>query len=78
MYSPPMQGQGQTGEGRDVIALRGTREDIIYRGHGTMPGRIGSALSLPLSEVSHYDDDDDDPVLHHDDIVEHLDVIGAR
>ena len=74
LYSPAMQKQG-TSNGREVVSLRGSREDVVYRGNGQNPGRIGSALSLAYSDASHYDDDDG--YMHHDDIVEHLDVIGA-
>ena len=66
---------GVGGSGRDTIALHGSREDVMYRGSAQHPGRIGSALSLPHSIDSHYDLNEH--YLHHDDIVEHLDDIGA-
>lgn len=53
----------------DIISLQGSAENIVYRGDGHHAGRIGSALgggSDLDSEERH----------HHDDIVEHLDVIG--
>lgn len=70
------QGQGNDvgDSGRDMVAIRGSREDVVYPGHGRRPGRIGSALSLPYSDASTYNLNED--YLHHDDIVEHLDVIG--
>ncbi len=59
-------------DGGDTVSLQGSTENIVYHGSGR-PGRIGSALSLPTSQRSSYDLNDEH---HHDDIVEHLDVIG--
>lgn len=75
LYSPAIQNQGQPSSGKGVVSLHGPREDVVYRGNDQAPGRIGSALSLAYSEASHYEDEDE--FMHHDDIVEHLDVIGA-
>ena len=57
-----------------MISLEGAREDILIPAdEGHEPGRIGSALSLhSMNPDEPYDDEH-----HHDDIVEHLDVIGA-
>lgn len=45
---------------------------MIQSDEGEEPGRIGSALSLPHTDLS----DTPEEEHHHDDIVEHLDVIG--
>lgn len=56
-------------DGTDVISLSGSNENIVYHGDSGHPGRIGSALSLP--------EDERQALHHHDEIVDHLDVIGA-
>lgn len=53
----------------DEISLQGSAENVVYRGEPGHFGRIGSALS----ECEGEQDDEH----HEDDIVEHLDVIGA-
>ena len=65
---------GVGGSGREMVALQGSHEQIVYSGNRQHPGLVGSALSLPDSIESRYSQDD---FMHHDDIVEHLDVIGA-
>jgi hypothetical protein len=45
---------------------------MIQSDEGEEPGMIGSALSLSHSNLSDTQEEDH----HHDDIVEHLDVIG--
>ncbi|KIP10738.1 hypothetical protein PHLGIDRAFT_22173 [Phlebiopsis gigantea 11061_1 CR5-6] len=51
----------------DVVSLRGSAENVEYRGDSRRMGRIGSALN--------FHEDGDDGLHHEDDIVEHLDVI---
>lgn len=72
--SPQEEGERGAEDDRNMVSLHGSQEDVVYRAQGTHPGRIGSALSLPNSEDSSYDLNED--AHHHDDIVEHLDVIG--
>lgn len=60
---------GPSADRLDVVSLQGSNENIIYHGDGRRPGRIGSALS--------FSDEGDEAQHHHDDIVEHLDVIGT-
>jgi hypothetical protein len=45
---------------------------MIQSDEGEEPGILGSALSLPHTDLS----DTPEEEHHHDDIVEHLDVIG--
>jgi hypothetical protein len=57
-----------------LVTLEGDQADVVVHSEGT-PGIIGSALSLPHSageSVRNLMEDEH----HHDDIVEHLDVIG--
>ncbi|GLB33910.1 putative RNA pol II promoter Fmp27 protein [Lyophyllum shimeji] len=58
-----------------ILTLEGPQAELLIRSNGE-PGVIGSALSLPKSE------NDPDPFLssdiHHDDVVEHLDVIDPQ
>ncbi|KAI0347243.1 hypothetical protein BDW22DRAFT_1322640 [Trametopsis cervina] len=54
-------------EHSDIISLQGSNENIVYHGDARRMGRIGSALSVH--------DEDDNGEHHHDDIVEHLEVI---
>jgi hypothetical protein len=53
----------------DEVSLRGSTENVVYRGEGGSFGRIGSALSLCEGQ--------EDDQHHTDDIVDHLDVIGT-
>lgn len=52
----------------DVISLQGSNENIIYLGDANRIGRIGSSFT---------NEEHDDAEHHHDDIVEHLEVIGT-
>lgn len=53
--------------------MEGRQADITVDGEdGEEPGILGSALSLPHTDLSDTQEEDH----HHDDIVEHLDVIG--
>lgn len=56
-----------------LVTIEGENADIVVRGDGR-PGRVGSALSLSTTDEFGVVENDDH---HHDDIVEHLDVIGA-
>ncbi|KAI0702885.1 golgi-body localization protein domain-containing protein [Cytidiella melzeri] len=60
-------GLGASATHSDVISLQGSHENIIYHGDAFQQGRVGSALSV--YESGRYEDH------HHDDIVEHLEVI---
>ena len=68
------------GEEDDMISLQGPQMELLVPKTENGPGRVGSSLSLPRSEHSDYADYDNDidGEHHPDDIVEHLDVIGAR
>ena len=57
-----------------MITLEGDQADVLVRSDGE-PGIIGSALSLPHSTGGSFQNLIEDEH-HHDDIVEHLDVIG--
>lgn len=57
----------------DMVSIEGRQEDILVPADpGHEPGRLGSALSIRPEDAR-------DPFEehHHDDIVEHLDVIGV-
>lgn len=57
---------------RSPVVIEGSQADVVVEGEGTgEPGILGSALSLPHSDL--FDTEEEH---HHDDIVEHLDVIG--
>ena len=61
------------------MTLEGSQADIVIPADDRGMGRIGSTFSLPNS----FDGDDEDEsgsdsIHHEDEIVEHLDVIGAR
>ncbi|CCM03162.1 uncharacterized protein FIBRA_05284 [Fibroporia radiculosa] len=63
--------------GTDMISLEGPQTDVLVPAAEEEPGRIGSALSIPVSEQFKFDwgrDGDHHP----DDIVEHLDVIDPQ
>lgn len=66
----PLLGDGRrrSEDSSDVVSLRGSAENVEYRGDSRRMGRIGSALN--------FHEDGDDGLHHEDDIVEHLDVIG--
>ncbi|TFK75810.1 hypothetical protein BDN72DRAFT_885343 [Pluteus cervinus] len=55
-----------------LTTMEGSQVDIVLRSEGE-PGLIGSALSLPRSERGV-----DGSQEHHDDVVEHLDVIDPQ
>jgi hypothetical protein len=69
--SSPQAGQSGVRRSTDhsVISLRGSTENVVYHGDAHQLGRIGSALS----HTTEGDENDH----HHDDIVEHLEVIGT-
>jgi hypothetical protein len=53
--------------------MEGPQAEVMMQSEeGREPGIIGSALSLPHTDLS----DTPEEEHHHDDIVEHLDVIG--
>lgn len=56
-----------------MMSLQGSQMDVLVPRDDREPGRVGSALSLPDSEMLQLDWDGEH---HPDDIVEHLDVIG--
>lgn len=60
-----------------MVTMEGPQADVIVRSSG-QPSRIGSALSLPDGNHENFFDMDDrtQGEVHHDDVVEHLDVIG--
>ncbi|THV08448.1 hypothetical protein K435DRAFT_11158 [Dendrothele bispora CBS 962.96] len=55
-----------------VVTLEGPNTNVQIAGDDGAPGRIGSALSLPAQSQEEEGDH------HHDDIVEHLDVIDPQ
>ncbi|KAI0959490.1 hypothetical protein AcW1_004300 [Taiwanofungus camphoratus] len=59
----------------DMISLEGPHTEVLIPADEREPGRIGSSLSLPNSDVSQDSWDDEH---HPDDIVEHLDVIDPQ
>lgn len=61
----PKDRRGSYGSEQPAVDIRLSREDL--------EGQVGSALSLPEDEIADYDDYDEH---HHDEIVDHLDVIG--
>lgn len=73
LLSPPPEGRAASpkdrrssyGSEQPAVDIRLSRDDL--------EGQVGSALSLPEDEIADYDDYDDH---HHDEIVDHLDVIG--
>jgi hypothetical protein len=70
-------GTGFSGSPRGgMITLEGEQADVIVHSDGE-PGAIGSALSLPRSTGGQSFQDLMENEHHHDDIVEHLDVIGT-
>jgi hypothetical protein len=70
-------GTGFSGSPRGgMITLEGEQADVVVRSDGE-PGAIGSALSLPHSTGGESFRDLIGDGHHHDDIVEHLDVIGT-
>lgn len=64
-------------QGRGSITLEGSQADVVIPNDGGHPGLIGSSLSIASSTPSTYDDSSSDELHHEDEIVEHLDVIGA-
>ncbi len=62
--------------GRGSITLEGSQADVVIQSDGH-PGLIGSSLSVASSTPSTYDGSSSDELHHEDEIVEHLDVIGA-
>ncbi|KAG8925645.1 hypothetical protein FRC01_009883 [Tulasnella sp. 417] len=75
LLSPPPSGRPDSpkdrrssyGSEQPAVDIRLSREDL--------EGQIGSALSLPEDEIDGFDDYDDH---HHDEIVDHLDVIDPQ
>ncbi|RDB22557.1 hypothetical protein Hypma_010075 [Hypsizygus marmoreus] len=64
-----------------MVTLEGPQAEVIMRSNG-QPGIIGSSLSLPsyANDVNTHLLDDDSSIseVHHDDVVEHLDVIDPQ
>ncbi len=62
-----------------VLTFEGPNTDIQVHSDDGGPGLVGSALSLPRSDEANASYQSYHPLddHHHDDIVEHLDVIGA-
>lgn len=60
--------------GSDMVTVEGASADVRLPAQGTDQSLIGSALSLTSTRQSTNPFGDEH---HHDDIVEHLDVIGA-
>lgn len=58
-----------------MMSLQGSQMDVLVPRDDREPGRVGSALSLPDSEMLQLDWDGEH---HPDDIVEHLDVIDPQ
>ena len=59
----------------DVVSFEGHQASVSIQADGEL-GRVGSALSTHGSGIHHEDDPFNDDH-HSDDVVEHLDVIGA-
>ncbi|KAG9045231.1 hypothetical protein FS837_006792 [Tulasnella sp. UAMH 9824] len=75
LLSPPPEGRAASpkdrrssyGSEQPAVDIRLSRDDL--------EGQVGSALSLPEDEIADYDDYDEH---HHDEIVDHLDVIDPQ
>ncbi|EMD40777.1 hypothetical protein CERSUDRAFT_80431 [Gelatoporia subvermispora B] len=62
--------------GSDSVSLQGRQTDVVVPSDTCQPGRVDSALSLPHTGTC--EGSLDDTRHHHDDIVEHLDVIDPQ
>lgn len=72
MPTPTLHQESRLPRTSDVISLQGSTENIVYHGDNQHLGRIGSAFGSVTEEGG------DEEQHHSDDIVEHLDVIGAH
>ena len=62
----------------DLVTIQGASGDLrVHHQTGETPSVLESALSLPLSSIGGHAGETQEHAHHHDDIVEHLDVIGT-
>lgn len=68
------QGRSTSSPSAGFVTFEGQNEDVVFRTSSRETGRIGSAISLQEGMPVEVVGDDH----HHDDVVEHLDVIGMH